>query len=115
MVWYVNMPYSKDKYIIRQQQQKIRNLEAQIAKLKGSSKVRVVERNSFNIPIYNHYVYIWRKGNTLKIKFNVCPLFNKRKFDYDNYGWQLVYSYVQLSLFALDFRYYYLIDLEKKE
>ena len=38
--------YNKDKYVIRQQQQRIRNLEAEIERLKKSNKTVIVEKSA---------------------------------------------------------------------
>lgn len=110
MVGNVKMPYSKDKYVIRQQLQKIRNLEAEIERLKKSNKMVIVEKSAKFSWLSEHYVTVWRKGDHIKIKVNITPNY-KDLYYVDNYGWQLVYYYIQVSFYPLDFRYFYIIDL----
>lgn len=107
--------YNKqDKYVIRQQQQKIRNLEAELARIKNSSRTVVVNQSYFS-SLHEHYVSFWRKGNLIKIKVNVNPNYKANDIYYlDSFGWELVYRYVQIALFPLDFRYFYIIDTEKE-
>ena len=106
--------YNKDKYVIRQQQQRIRNLEAEIERLKKSNKTVIVEKSAKFSWLSEHYVTVWRKDNYIKIKVNVMS--NMKDIHYvDNYGWELVYYYVQISFYPLEFRYFYIIDLDREQ
>ena len=100
-----------NKYVYVNNLKRIRSLEIELASLKRQMGISVPkeEKKTYNIPLYMHYITVWKREDLIKIKVNVSPCY-KKMFSRDNYGWELIFYYTQISLFPLEFRYIYYLD-----
>lgn len=100
-----------NKYTYINNLKRIRQLENELAKLKGQLGISTVteEKETYNMPLYRHYITVWKKEDLIKVKVNVSPCY-KKIFSKDSYGWELVFYYTQIALFPLEFRYIYYLE-----
>lgn len=100
-----------NKYAYLANLKRIRYLEGELARLNIKMGISTVteEKETYNMPLYMHYVTVWKKEDLIKIKVNVSPCY-KKIYTKDNYGWELVFYYTQIALFPLEFRYIYYLE-----
>lgn len=102
-----------NKYTYLANLKRIRSLETELAALKSKIGISIVteEKETYNMPLYMHYVTVFKKEDLIKVKVNVSPCY-KKIYTKDNYGWELIFYYTQVALFPLEFRYIYYLKKE---
>lgn len=102
-----------NKYAYLANLKRIRSLETELAVLKRKMGISgpKEEKETYNVPLYMHYITVWKREDLIKVKVNVSPCY-KKIYTKDNYGWELVFYYTQIALFPLNFRYIYYLDKE---
>ena len=100
-----------NKYTYLANLKRIRSLETELAVLKNKMGISTFteEKETYNMPLYMHYVTVFKKEDLIKVKVNVSPCY-KKLYTKDNYGWELIFYYTQVALFPLEFRYIYYLE-----